>query len=256
MEANKTKAKLKAGETVFGAYLRHADPGLAEVLAHYGWDYLLFDGEHCPLTERDCENLARVSELRDVTPIVRVPVNQPSVIGRFLDTGMQGIQIPMVNSAEEAQAVVRAVKYQPLGTRGLAAARAANYGQSPGFVVKEHIEKANAETLVIVQVETVAGMEQTPRIAEIPGIDVIFIGPMDLSHSLGVAGELRHPKLLSACDSIASAVKSRGKALGIMVGNAEAAIEWKERGARYIMIVLEALIAPAVRGFLKTVRGV
>ncbi len=241
---------------MLGAYVRHADPGLTEVLALMGWDYMLFDGEHSPIDPHDCENLARVCDLRDVTSIVRVPVNQPATFGRYLDTGMQGVQIPMVNSAAEAEAVVRAVKYQPLGSRGLAAGRAADYGQSPQlFSLSQYTAQANAETLVIAQVETVASMEQLPEIVKVPGIDVIFIGPTDLSHSLGVPGDLKHPKVQQAFGDISGLVLSSDKALGILVGNADAAIEWKQRGARYMMIVVEALLGPAVRGFLKTVRA-
>ncbi len=108
MTVNKTKARLKAGQSVIGCFVRHADPGLAEVLGHLGWDYLLFDGEHSAISPRECENLARVCELTGVTPLARVPYNLSSVIGQILDTGMQGVQIPMVNSGQEAHAAALA----------------------------------------------------------------------------------------------------------------------------------------------------
>src|SRR5262245_35050742 len=115
MLINQTKAKLKAGETVYGCFVRYVDPTFAEVLGYHGWDFLMFDGEHGPLAERECENLVRDAELRGVTPIVRVPTNQPPVILRFLDTGAQGLHIPWVSTAADAEAAVRAVKYQPRG---------------------------------------------------------------------------------------------------------------------------------------------
>ena len=118
MHPNKAKAKLKAGGTVVGTYVRHPDTGIAEILCYLGFDFLLFDGEHAPIGERECENLARVCELTGVTSIARVPTNQPWMIGRHLDTGIQGIQIPMVNSAAEAEAAVRAAKYAPVGSEG------------------------------------------------------------------------------------------------------------------------------------------
>ena len=127
MTTNKTKAKLKAGETVIGCFMRHADPGLAEVVGYMGWDYLIFDGEHSPLSGRECENLVRVCELTGVTPMVRVPSNMPWMIGQLFDTGMQGVQIPMINSGAEAGSAARAAKYHPLGTRGLATTRAAQF---------------------------------------------------------------------------------------------------------------------------------
>src|SRR5271165_6749259 len=103
MNRNSAKAKLAAGGMVVGTYVRHADPGLAEILCYLGFDFLFFDGEHAPIGERECENLARVCELTGVTSIARVPSNVSWMIARHLDTGMQGIQIPMVNSAVEAE---------------------------------------------------------------------------------------------------------------------------------------------------------
>jgi 4-hydroxy-2-oxoheptanedioate aldolase len=254
LSSNKTKAKLKAGEMVLGCFLRHADPGLAETLGYMGWDYLLFDGEHSPLSGRECEHLARVCELTGATPIVRVPSNMAWMIGQVLDAGMQGVQIPMINSGAEAETAARAARYHPLGTRGLAVSRAARYGQILPFSIADHIARSNAETLVVVQVETPASIEQLPAILQVPEIDVIFIGPSDLSLSLGVPGDLQHPKVQEAFDTIISAVTQTDKALGILVPTVEAALQWQTKGARYIMIVMEALLGPAVRGFLKTAR--
>ncbi|MES1257167.1 MAG: aldolase/citrate lyase family protein, partial [Acidobacteriota bacterium] len=215
MYPNHAKAKLKAGETVIGTYVRHPDNGIAEILCYLGFDFLLFDGEHAPIGERECENLARVCELTGVTSIARVPTNLPWMIGRHLDTGMQGVQIPMVNSAAEAEAAVRAAKYAPLGVRGLAGARAAHYGQRQPFTYPEHIAQSNAETMVIVQVETPASIDALPEIVEIPGIDVIFIGPTDLSLSLGHPGDFKHPDVQAAFNRIIGIVSKSDIALGV-----------------------------------------
>ncbi|MBO0798708.1 MAG: siderophore biosynthesis protein SbnG, partial [Blastocatellia bacterium] len=123
MRKNKTKAKLIAGETVFGCFYRYPEPGIVEVLSYQDWDFVLFDAEHGTLEPRDCENLARAAELHDVTTLVRVTTNQPHVILRYLDSGIQGAQIPLINSQAEAEAAVRAVKYHPRGMRGLAGVR-------------------------------------------------------------------------------------------------------------------------------------
>lgn len=254
MHPNKAKAKLKAGETVIGTYVRHPDTGLAEILGYLGYDFLLFDGEHAPIGERECENLARVCELTGVTSIARVPANQPWMIGRHLDTGIQGIQVPMVNSAPEAEAALRAAKYAPLGSRGLAGARAANYGQLLPFSYPAHIEKSNTETMLIVQVETPASIEALPEIVEIPEIDVIFIGPTDLSLSLGHPGDFKHPEVQDAFNRIIAIVGKSDKALGVLAANTEASLEWRAKGARYIMSVFEAIMGPAIRQYLKTVR--
>lgn len=254
MRLNKTKAKLQAGETVFGCFVRYPEATLAEILGYYGWDYLLLDAEHSSLTPRDCENLARACELQDVTPIVRVTTNQPPVILRFMDTGMQGAQIPMINSRDEADAAVRAVKYHPRGNRGLAGVRPANFGQVQPFAFKDYIAEANAETMVIAQVETAAAVDALPEIVQVPDIDVIFIGPSDLSHSIGLPGEVNHPQVQELFDRIVEVVKPTGIAIGTLVPNLEAALKWQERGARYLMITMEALLGPACRNFLHAAR--
>jgi len=251
---NKLKAKLKASETVIGPYLRHADPGLAEILCYLGFDYLFIDGEHTPIGERDCENLCRVCELTGVTSIARVPANLPWMIGRHLDTGIQGVQIPMVNTAAEAAAAVRAAKYQPLGNRGLAGARAANYGQLLPFSFAAHIQESNDETMVIVQVETPASIDHLPEIVKVPGVDVVFIGPTDLSNSLGHPGDFRHPEVQAAFGRIVSIVGDSDKVLGVLATTVEDSLEWRARGARYLLCVYEAIMGPAIRSFLKAVR--
>ncbi|MGD1072259.1 MAG: aldolase/citrate lyase family protein [Bryobacteraceae bacterium] len=254
MQPNQLKAKLKAGQTVIGPYVRHAEPGVAEILCYLGFDFLFFDSEHAPIGERDCENLARVCELTGVTSIARVPANLPWMIGRYLDTGIEGVQIPMVNSAAEALAAVRAARYQPLGNRGLAGARAAQYGQVLPFSYASHIETSNAETMVIVQVETPESIEALPEIVTIPGIDVVFIGPTDLSNSLGHPGDFKHPEVQAAFDRIIDIVGNSDKVLGVLATTTEASLEWQAWGARYLLCVFEAILGPAVRSFLSTIR--
>jgi 4-hydroxy-2-oxoheptanedioate aldolase len=252
VRVNKTKARLTAGETVFGCFYRYPEPGLVEVLSYQGWDFILFDGEHGTLEPRDCENLARAAELHDVTTLVRVTTNQPPVILRYLDTGIQGAQIPMINSKAEAEAAVRAVKYHPHGVRGLAGVRADDYAQRQPF--KDYVVQANRETMVIAQVETGAGAEQIAEIVEVPEIDVIFIGQTDLSHSLGMPGDTENLIMQAALDRIVSAVKQSDKALGVLVSNVQAAQSWRERGAKYIVIGLESLLSSACRSYLQAMR--
>ncbi len=252
MFTNTTKAKLKAGDSVFGCFVRYPSPGLVEVLGYQPLDFIVFDGEHGTLEPADCENMVRAAELRGVTPIVRVTTNQPHIILRFMDTGAQGLHIPWVNSGAEAEAAVQSVKYHPRGIRGLAGSRAMDFGQTLSFA--EGVTKVNAETLVAIHIETIQAVDVLPDIAAIEGIDVIFIGPTDLSHSLGVPGNVQHPSVQSAIDRIVETVRGSNAALGIMVGNSRAAREWQERGARYITIGLESLLVPAVRDYLKAVR--
>ena len=146
------KERLRAGELLYGCFLRYPDPGLTELLALQGFDFLVLDGEHGTMEPRDCENMVRGADVRGVPALVRVPVNEPPVILRFMDTGALGVHVPLVSSADDAERAVRAVKYGPRGTRGLTGVRAAAYGQRESLA--EYVERANAETLVVVQIET------------------------------------------------------------------------------------------------------
>jgi len=253
LRPNATKAKLKAGETVHGCFLRSPDASLVELLGFQSWDFLVFDSEHGTIEPRDCENMVRAAELRGVTPIVRVTTNLPPIILRFMDSGAHGLHVPWVNSATEAEAAVRAVKYHPRGIRGLAGVRAADYAQT--VPLGEYVAQANAETLVVIHIETAQAVERLPEIAAVDGVDVIFIGPNDLSHSLGVPGQQQHPSVQAAMQRIAEIVLPSRAALGIMVGNPAAARQWRERGARYIAVGLETLLTASARDYLQGARG-
>jgi 4-hydroxy-2-oxoheptanedioate aldolase len=249
---NTTKAKLKTGQVVYGTFVRYPDATLAETLAYHDWDFLLFDGEHGVIEPRDCENLARAAELHGVTPVVRVAANQPHIILRMMDTGVHGCQIPWVNSAEEAERAVQAVKYFPRGKRGLAGVtRAASQGHA---VLTQYVQTANAETLVIVQVETMTAVENLDAMLQVPDIDVFFVGPNDLAHSIGLPGQVPDVRVQSTIEEIFNKVIAAGKTPGIQVQNAEAAKLWRSKGAKYITVQLESLIRPALEGYLKAVR--
>lgn len=248
MRLNTTKAKLKAGETVFGCFVRYPDASLVEVLGYQQWDFLVFDAEHGTLEPRDCEQMVRAAELRGITPLVRVTTNQPPVILRFLDTGAQGLHVPWINSSTDAEVAVRSVKYFPRGQRGLAGMRAADFGQ--GIALADYVQQANAETLVVLQVETQEAVKRLPEIVAVQDVDVIFIGPIDLSTSLDLPGQTQHPVVLEAMQKIVDTVATSNAALGIMVNTVEAAHHWQERGARYITITLESLLVPAMHDYL------
>ena len=173
MRTNTVKARLRAGETVHGCFVRYPEPALIEMLGYFGWDYVMFDGEHSTISPRDCENLTRAAELRNVDAFVRVPTNQQHVILQYLDTGVLGTMVPMINSVADAEAAVRAVKYPPRGARGVAGARAADYGQVQPFAFKDYIARANEETMLIAQVETMQAVEALPEIVKLPDIDEI-----------------------------------------------------------------------------------
>jgi len=252
MKINHTKAKLAEGGTAYGLFLRYAAPGLAEFLSYLGWDFLVFDAEHSSMSPADCEAMARAIEPQGVTAMARVPSSVRHELLKFMDTGLGGVQVPWVETPEQAEAAVRAIKYQPMGERGLAGTRAADYGQ--GEPLAEYIQTANRESLVALQIESGKGVQAASEICSTDGVDVIFIGPTDLSNSLGVTGQMDHPDLLAAIDTIAQAASDNGKVLGAYVNSADAARTWKKRGARYLTLTTEALLAPASKNYLNTLR--
>lgn len=253
MLTNVVKAKLAQGDAVFGCFLRYADASFAEFVALQGWDFVIFDGEHGTLEPRDVENLARAVELRATTPIARVPTNQAHDILRFLDTGIHGVHVPWVNTPGAAAAAVSAVKYWPLGTRGLAGSRASDWGMSEP--IGAYTRRANRETLVVVHIETSAAVDAIDTYVATEGIDVLFIGPTDLSHSLGHPGDIDHPDVVAAMDCVASAVRPSDKVLGVFAGTADTAVRWLDRGARYLATTPDGFITNGMRAYLDQVRN-
>ena len=182
MQPNKTRAKLEAGETAFGCFVRYPDAGLIELLGYLGWDFLVFDGEHGPLEPRDCEHMVRAAELSGATPIVRVATNQAHVILRFMDTGAQGAQVPTVDSAAEARAVVQSVKYHPRGVRGLAGVRASGYGQKGPLT--EYMQQAKQAR---VQFNTLPAYQAYGYDARTGTVDILE-NPLDKKNQYEAAG--------------------------------------------------------------------
>ncbi|MGH8959239.1 MAG: HpcH/HpaI aldolase family protein [Acidimicrobiia bacterium] len=252
MLSNTTKAKLAAGEVVLGSFIRYHDPSFTEYVAIQGWDFLVFDAEHGTLEPHQVENLARATEVRGVTPIVRVPTNQPHLILRYMDTGVHGLHVPWVNTTDEVEAAVRSVKYHPRGIRGLAGSRAGDWGITEPL--GEYTARSNRETLVVIHIETEAAVEAVGDYLAVDGVDVIFLGPTDLSQSLGVSGQLDHPRVVEALDRVAEIVVPSDKALGIYVGDLTTARQWIDRGARYIATGSDGFLRRGMQEYLEGAR--
>lgn len=251
MLSNRVKHDLADGKIVKGCFSRHHAPQLAEWLTLSGWDFVLFDAEHGTLSVSQIEDLSRAVEVRGGTPFVRATTNDPSTILRMLDAGPVGIHVPWINSAEEAERVVASVKYVPQGIRGLAGTRASDFGITEP--IGEYIERANRETLVVIHIETAEAVSRVDEIAAVDGVDVVFIGPTDLSHSLGVAGQLDRPEVKEAMDHVAARTLAAGKHLGLLAATKERASEWMEKGATYLAANVENLLAPGSKAYLSAV---
>ena len=253
MLTNATKAKLKAGECVYGCFFRTPDPTLAEFMGYLGWDFLIFDAEHGSLDPNRGEDMVRAAELRGVTPLVRVTTNQAHVLLRFLDAGAQGVHVPWVNNVDEAKRALQAIKYFPRGKRGLAGVRPATFGQEMSLA--DYVARANEETLTILQLESEEAVNNLDAILDVPDIDVLFLGRTDLSQSLGYPGLIGHPEVETVVERAVARITRSNVALGVVVPDVEQALVWRRRGARYIAVTFEAVLGSASRAWLAGARG-
>jgi 4-hydroxy-2-oxoheptanedioate aldolase len=206
---NKAKEKLAAGEPVFQCMTISNAPSVVEVLGRAGFDIVCLDGEHGSVDRQILENLVRAAECVGVTPIFRTTLSYPAEILPYLDTGVMGVMQPHCRTAREAQMLVDAVKYAPLGARGMTPGRANDYAVS-GVPSTEYIEASNRETLVMPQIEDVEGVKNLPEILKVEGIDALAIGPGDLSNSLGYPGQSAHPMVVEAIDHIVDLAHGAG----------------------------------------------
>ena len=212
MRQNKMKAKIRAGQAAFGCALGFPAPEIVEMLGLLGFDWVLIDCEHGSMNEESAEAMIVSATLHDITPIVRVPVNRPEVILRYMDRGAMGVQVPHVNTKEQATAAVQAVKYYPLGSRGMGAGRPAEWGITGSR--GEYLDWANRETLVCVQIEEAEAVKNLGEILTVPEVDVFFVGPADLSQSLGYPGQQSHPVVQETVDRCLAQIKAAGKVSG------------------------------------------
>ena len=252
MRKNAVKEKLRAGEAVVGIFCTLPSPATVEMLGLMGYDFAIIDAEHGPMDLETCEDMVRAADATDIVPIVRVAMNLPQNILRYLDAGALGVQIPMVNSREEAERVVASTKYPPLGRRGLAGTRASGYGVGMNLV--DYVAMANQETLVVVQVETREALARVEEIAAVEQVDVVFLGPTDLSTALGHPGQAAHPEVLAAIEEAGRSILSAGKAVGTIARDLEAYSHWRELGFQYLATSLTSFIAQAGRAYLEGIR--
>ena len=223
MKPNKMKAKLFAGEPVFGLSIMIPSPQLVEMAGKLGFDWVLIDCEHGTISLETVEILTMAAEASGITAIARPRTKESHEILNVMDRGVMGVQVPHVNTAEDARKVVEAVKYHPLGSRGLAAGtRPAEYGF--GGSVENFVNTSNRETLVCVQIEEAEAIKNVDEILAVEQVDVFFIGPSDLSLSMGFPGNPKAAPVAKAIDSTFTKIAAAGKISGtpgnILVNNA------------------------------------
>lgn len=226
------KDRLQNGDCLFGPFLNLCHPAVMEIAGIAGFDFAIIDTEHGEISADRAVDMIRAAKLAGISPVVRVYGNQPELISKALDIGAEAVQIPQISSKSEAQAAVYAAKFSPEGCRGANRyVRAARYSAADKAA---YFTKANQETAVIIQVEGKAGLDNLAEIITVPGIDVLFIGPYDLSASLGIPGQVEHPLIMAAMNKTMELAQKAGVAIGFFVDDARSAVKWKKAGVQYL----------------------
>jgi len=225
------KKRLQKGETLTGCWLNLGSSITAEIVGLSGFDWALIDLEHGGGHEKDVVHQLQALEHTQAAAIVRVESTQRQRIGRILDWGAEGVMCPRITNAGEARAIASALHYPPHGSRGVAKmVRASSFGRN----FPDYYKGSPDNILGIVQIETAEVLDHLDEVAAIPGIDVLFIGPSDLSMELGVFGQFDHPLFTSALQSTVSAADKAGKAVGILLQNPDDFARYRELGIRFI----------------------
>ncbi|MDR6534316.1 aldolase/citrate lyase family protein [Variovorax soli] len=236
---NPFKQALADKRAQIGLWLGLADAYAAEICAGAGFDWLLLDGEHSPNGLRSVLQQAQaIAAYPGVNAIARVPVGHgdagTALIKQYLDLGVQTLLVPMVDTPEQAQAIVRAMRYPPQGVRGMGGARASRWGRYTGYA-----KEANERVCLLVQAETRQALTHLEAIAEIDGVDGIFIGPADLSASLGHLGNSNHAEVQAAIEDAISRIGRTGKAAGILTPDETLAQRYLDLGALFVAVGLD-----------------
>ncbi len=254
MKVNSARKKLKSGGTCIGTMVREVrSPQIVQLLAAAGWDYIIVDTEHGFLDMQTLADFASVGHGEEITVIARVPDNLYHLLARALDVGIEGVLCPRVDSKDEAEQIVMAVKYAPIGDRGVSVSGVATGYRTTS--TKSWLTESNANTLIAIQVESVLSLESLDEILSVEGIDVAFVGPEDLSQSMGVPGEITHPKMIEAYQRVVDAANRHGVAPGMHFRDLEMMKEWMLKGMRFVAYKTDfRLLLEASQNALKALR--
>ncbi|NLY27563.1 MAG: 4-hydroxy-2-oxo-heptane-1,7-dioate aldolase [Alcaligenaceae bacterium] len=235
---NRFKRALAAGQHQLGLWVSMCSPYAAEVVAGSGFDWLLFDTEHAPNDLQTVLGQLQASAPYPVSGIVRPTWNDPLQIKRYLDIGVQTLLIPYVQNAEEAAKAVAAMRYPPKGTRGVGGTqRASAFGRNP-----DYMKQCEDELCLLVQVETVEALNNLDAILAVDGVDGVFIGPADLSASMGYPGNMKHPQVQATIEDTLRRIKASGKAPGILSFDETLCRRYMELGTLFTAVGMDLAI--------------
>ena len=242
--SNSLKDKLAAGQpaTIIAPYATSA--GLIELLGHFGFDGVFLDCEHGPASWEEVEHMVRAAEVAGYSSVVRVQSNDAATITRALDRGAGGIQVPHINTADEAAEVVAHAKYAPLGHRGWSGWRGAF-----GVPAADYARQANASTLVAVMLEETEALDNLDDILRVDNVDVFFVAPGDLAQSMDVPGQAGHPTVQRAIDDALRRIRAAGRVSGTLT-TPETVDHYLELGVQFVYVGLQSLLEPASQDFI------
>ena len=225
------KAAMDSEKGALGPFMIGTDPAFVEAAGYAGYDFVLLDMEHGTTTFQTLPHLIRAANVAGVCPVVRGPRGSDIWIDQARDVGAGAIMIPQIDPAEQARAAVSAAKFSPVGTRGTCRfVRSAGFGAVPG---SEYFSKAQ-DTVVILQAEGKKAVENLDEILDVPGVDVVFVGPYDLSSSLGHVGEIDHPEVVECIKGIIAKANAKGVKLGCFADTVEGGMKWRDLGVKFI----------------------
>lgn len=256
MKVNKTREKLKKGETCIGTMIREIRaPQVIQLMAASGWDFVLVDTEHGPVSMESVADFASVAHYEDVTMVVRVPDKLYHLLARPLDNGAEGLLCPRVDSREQAEEIIHATKYAPMGDRGVTIAGIPTAYRTVD--TSEYLKFCNENTLIVVQIESEQTLDHLDEILSVEGIDATLIGPADLSQTMGIPGQMNHPRMRAAYQAVIDACNRHDVAPGVHLQDLDALSEWVGRGMRFVAYKTDfRLIQEASRAALKALRAV
>jgi len=251
---NTMKTKMQAGEPVIGVFVSIESPTTVELLALGGVDFVVVDSEHNPIMPNEAANMYRAAEALNVPALTRIGENSQQVISKFMYAGSTGVMMPMINTGDDAKRLVSYTKYPPVGRRGLASVRANHYAMAE--TLADYCVAANEAMCVIAQIETLEGIENADEIIATEGVDVVFLGPTDLSVAPVVHGQGKHEKVLTVIEDLTKKIVAAGKVSGTIARTPEDYGYWRDRGMGFFLTGANALLGAATSAYVQGVRAV
>ncbi|MEO8766604.1 MAG: aldolase/citrate lyase family protein [Ginsengibacter sp.] len=233
LKINRVKKRLQEGQVCFGTMLRILkSPQAFTLCASEGWDYIILDTEHNDYDYETLGNFSLVAKYEDLALFVRVPDKLYHQMAQMLDIGAEGLVLPQVKTGEEAQHIIQSAKYAPIGKRGISISTTATLFRD--YSIEDYTQWANSELMTIVQIESEEGINNAEKIISTKGVDAIMIGPADLSHDMGISGQITHPRMEEAFREVITQCNKYGVAPGVHLNNMDYVNKWVKEGMRFI----------------------